>query len=86
MIEQFHQLDQSQFRVLTIHVIDLSAKSLSKGVAAKIAYLHPVLLLHLFKDDVDSLNGEDSPFLTYQDWGVDSYRLDVFVAFFYMLL
>ena len=55
-------------------------------MAAKIAYSHPVLLLHLFKNDVYSLNCEDSPFLTYQDWGVDSYRLDVFVTIPYMLL
>ena len=55
-------------------------------MAAKITDMQPVLPFHLFKDDVDSLNGEDSPFLTYQDWGVDYYRLDVFVAFFYMLL
>lgn len=72
MIEKLHQFDQSQFRVFTVHVIDLSAESLSKGMAAKIAYSHPVLLLHLFKNDVYSLNGEDCTFLTYKNWGVDS--------------
>ena len=55
-------------------------------MAAKIAYLHPVLLLHLFKNDIDSLNRENSPFLTYQDWGVDSQRLDMLVTLPYMLL
>ena len=72
MVEKLHQLDQSQFRVLTIHVIDLPAESLSKGMAAKIAYLHPVLLLHLFKNDIDSLNGEDCTFLTYENGRIDS--------------
>ena len=72
MVEQFHQLDQSQFGVFTVHVIDLSAKSFSKGMAAKVADVKPVLLLHLFKNDVDSLNGENSPFLTYENWSVDS--------------
>jgi len=36
-------------------------------MAAKIAYSHPVLLLHLFKNDVYSLNCEDCTFLTAKD-------------------
>ena len=72
MIEKLHQFDQSQFRVLTVHVINLSAESLSKGMAAKVTDMQPVLPFHLFKDNVDSLNGENRPFLTYENGGVDS--------------
>lgn len=36
-----------------------------------------VLSLHLFQNDVDSLDGEDRAFLTYQDRCVDAERLDM---------
>ena len=56
MIEKLHQFDQSQFRVFTVHIIDLSAKSLSKGVTAKVTYMQPVFLFQFFQYDVYSLN------------------------------
>ena len=41
-------------------------------MAAKVTDMKPVLFLHLFKNDVNSLNCEDCTFLTYKNWGVDS--------------
>ena len=86
MVEQFHQFYQSEFCVVTVHIIDLPAKCLSKRMATKVLDLQPVLLLHLFKNDVNSLNGEDSAFLTYKDWRIDSNRIYMLVALFDMLL
>ena len=55
-------------------------------MAAKVLNLYPVLLLHLFKNDIDSLYCEDSAFLTYKDWRIDSNRIYMLVALFNMLL
>jgi len=55
MIEKFHKFDQSQFRVFTIHIINLSAKSLSKGMTAKISYMQSVLFFQFFQYYVYSL-------------------------------
>ena len=41
-------------------------------MAAKITDMQPVLPFHLLKDNVDSLNCENRPFLTYENGGVDS--------------
>ena len=55
-------------------------------MAAKVLNLQPVLLLHLFKNDIDSLDCEDSAFLTYKDWCIDSNRIYMLVALFNMML
>lgn len=41
-------------------------------MAAKVTDMQPVLLLYLFKNNIDSLDGENRPFLTYENGGVDS--------------
>ena len=56
MIEKLHQFDQSQFRVFTVHIIDLSAKSLSKGMAAKVTNMQPVFPFQFFQDNVYPLD------------------------------
>ncbi len=67
MIEQFHQLDQSQFRVLGVHVVDLSAKCLSERMATEVLDLQTVLPLNFFQHHIDTLHGKDRAFLADQD-------------------
>lgn len=55
-------------------------------MATEITNMQLVLLFQFFQNNVYPLNGIDRAFLTYQDWGIDSYRLDVSVTIPYMLL
>ena len=68
MIEQFHAFDKSKFRIVAVHVVDLSAKCFPQTVTGEIAYSQPVFLLQFFEDDIDSLNGVNRTFLA------DKYR------------
>ena len=80
MVEEFHELDQSQFRIVTVHRIDLSAKCLSERVAAEMVDLQAVLLLDLLQDNVNPLDSEDSPFLAYKNVAVHASGLDMLKA------
>ena len=55
-------------------------------MATEITNMQLVLLFQFFQNNVYPLNGIDRAFLTYQDWGIDSYRIDVSVTIPYMLL
>lgn len=80
MVEQLHELDESEFCIVAIHVVNLSAEGLSHRVAAKVLHLYLVPLLDLLQHDIDSLYRIDSSFLAYQDRAVDASRQDVVVA------
>ena len=51
--------------VYTVHIINLSAKGLSKRMTTEIAYMQLVLLLNLLQHDIDSLNCVHCPLLTH---------------------
>ena len=55
-------------------------------MAAKVLHFEFICLLHLFKYNVYSLDGENSSFLTNKDWRINSNGIYLFIAIFNMLL
>ena len=75
MVEKLHQLYQRQFGTLTIHVINLPAKSLTQGVATEMVDLQAVLTFQILQNAVDSLDAESGTLLTYQNRRFDAYGM-----------
>lgn len=86
MVEKLHQLDQCQFCIVVIHVVNLSAKCLSQTVAAKMLYLQPVFVFEFFQYHVDALYCEHCTFLADKDRSCNSQRLDMLVTVLNMFL
>ena len=86
MIEQFHQLNQGEFRIITIHVVHLPPECLTERVTREVLNLQAVFLLSFPQDYVDPLDREDCTFLTDQYWCSGSDWLNMRVALRDMLL
>ena len=86
MVEKFHQLDQCQFCIVTIYVINLSSKCLSQTMAAEMFYFQSVPLFEFFEYYVDTLHGENRTFLTNKDRSCNAKRIDMLVTVFNMQL